>query len=252
MTEQHDTQKIIDGQTVEHSPEALAKEDELAVKVEDSSADKYAITEKEAKYGVRLLTNEAIEVDLYDFDKTAIAFDSQLKYWGYCMAHNPWIILLVPFQFIWGVMMGTRIISVKTCKKVAFWFANLINNENNVVKFWDKYEKEIYDFFRPENRSGRMTVVVSASPSFLIEEIAKRMKVDYCIASTFGKRYTMIGEICRKGEKVVRLKKQLPNVIVKDVYSDSVKSDKYIFNLGERCFLATKGHLEEIEKPSLD
>ena len=61
MTEQHDTQKIIDGQTVEHAPEALAKEDELAVKVEDSSADKYAITEKEAKYGVRLLTDEAID-----------------------------------------------------------------------------------------------------------------------------------------------------------------------------------------------
>lgn len=210
------------------------------------------ITPKEAQFGVKVLTDEAIEVDLYDFDKTAIAFDSQLKYWGYCMAHNPWIILLVPFQFIWGVMMGMRIISVKTCKKVAFWFANLINNQKNVEKFWDKYEKDIYDFFLPENRSGRKTVVVSASPAFLIEEIAKRMKVDYCVASTFGKRYTMVGEICRKQEKVVRLKKQLPNIIVKDVYSDSIKSDKYIFNLGERCFLATKGVLTEIDKPSLD
>jgi hypothetical protein len=213
---------------------------------------KAEISSKEAKYGVKLLTDETVEVDLYDFDKTAIGFDSQLKYWGYCMAHNPWIILLVPFQFIWGVMMGMRIISVKTCKKVAFWFANLINNQKNVVKFWDKYEKEIYDFFRPENRSGRKTVVVSASPAFLIDEIAKRMKVDYCIASTFGKRYTMVGDICRKEEKVVRLAKQLPNIVVKDVYSDSVKSDKYIFNLGERCFLATNGALTEIDKPSLD
>ena len=211
------------------------------------------ISEKEALHGVRLLTDEAVEVDMYDFDKTAIPFDSQLRYWGYCMLHNPWIILMLPFQFIWGVMMGLRIISVKTCKKVAFWFAIFINNKRNVEKFWDKYEKQIYDWFRPENRNGRKTVLISASPDFLIEEIARRMGVDYCIATTCNKKtYTMIGEICRREEKVVRLKKQLPNIIVKDVYSDSIKSDKYIFNLGERCFLATKGELKEIEKPSLD
>ena len=211
------------------------------------------ISEKEALHGVRLLTDEAVEVDMYDFDKTAIPFDSQLRYWGYCMLHNPWIILMLPFQFIWGVMMGLKIISVKTCKKVAFWFAIFINNKRNVEKFWDKYEKQIYDWFRPENRNGRKTVLISASPDFLIEEIARRMGVDYCIATTCNKKtYTMIGEICRREEKVVRLKKQLPNIVVKDVYSDSIKSDKYIFNLGERCFLATKGELKEIEKPSLD
>ncbi|MBO7152051.1 MAG: haloacid dehalogenase-like hydrolase [Clostridia bacterium] len=211
------------------------------------------ISEKEALHGVKLFTDEAVEVDMYDFDKTAIPFDSQLKYWGYCMLHNPWIILMLPLQFIWGVMMGLKIISVKTCKRVAFWFAIFINNKRNVEKFWDKYEKQIYDWFRPENRNGRKTVLISASPDFLIEEIARRMGVDYCIATTCNKKtYTMIGEICRREEKVVRLKKQLPNIIVKDVYSDSINSDKYIFNLGERCFLATKGELTEIEKPSLD
>ena len=211
------------------------------------------ISEKEALHGVKLFTDEAVEVDMYDFDKTAIPFDSQLKYWGYCMLHNPWIILMLPLQFIWGVMMGLKIISVKTCKRVAFWFAIFINNKRNVEKFWDKYEKQIYDWFRPENRNGRKTVLISASPDFLIEEIARRMGVDYCIATTCNKKtYTMIGEICRREEKVVRLKKQLPNIIVKDVYSDSINSDKYIFNLGERCFLATQGELTEIEKPSLD
>ena len=225
---------------------------ESVVEGDTAVDDKYVITEKEAAHGVRVLTEEAVEVDMYDFDKTAISFDSQLRYWGYCMLHNPWIILMLPFQFIWGVMMGMKIISVKTCKKYAFWFANLINNKRNVEKFWDKYEKQIYDWFRPENRSGRKTVLISASPDFLIEEIAKRMGIDYCIATTCSKHYTMIGNICRREEKVVRLKKQLPNIIVKDVYSDSINSDKYIFNLGERCFLATKGELKEIEKPSLD
>lgn len=62
-----------------------------------------------------------MQVDIYDFDKTVVPFDSALKYWGFCMVHNPWIILLLPFQFIWGMMMLTHIISVRTCKKVAFF-----------------------------------------------------------------------------------------------------------------------------------
>ncbi len=211
------------------------------------------ITEKERKHGVVLLTDERVEVDVYDFDKTAIPFDSTLRYWGYCMIHNPWILLLLPLQFIWGMLMVTRVISVKTCKTIAFWYAVLINNKRNVEKFWDKYEKQIYDWFRPENRNGRKTVLISASPNFLIEEIARRMKIDYCIATTHKKKnYTLVGNVCRHAEKVERLKKQLPNIIVKDVYSDSITSDKYIFNLGERCFLATKGNLQQIEKPALD
>ena len=247
----HEEHIMIDEQTNDIVTDLKGENEELSANL-DNESPKAVISEKEALYGVKVLTEDAIEVDMYDFDKTAIPFDSQLKYWGYCMLHNPWIILMLPFQFIWGVMMGMKIISVKTCKKVAFWFANFINNKRNVEKFWDKYEKQIYDWFRPENRNGRKVVLISASPDFLIEEIARRMGVDYCIATTMSKRYTMVGEICRKKEKVVRLNKQLPNIIVKDVYSDSINSDKYIFNLGERCFLATKGELKEIEKPSLD
>lgn len=251
MTNEHENQKVVDGQTLENTPEATHKSDELTSATPNIKAE---ISEKEKKHGVKLLTVEAVEVDIYDFDKTAIAFDSTLRYWGYCMVHNPWILIFLPLQFVWGVLMGTKIISVKTCKKIAFWYAIFINNQRNVEKFWDKYEKQIYDFFRPENRtSGRKTVLISASPNFLIEEISKRMKIDYCIATTHSKKtYTLIGNVCRRAEKVERLKKQLPNIIVKDVYSDSIKSDKYIFNLGERCFLATKGVLTEIEKPTLD
>ena len=27
-----------------------------------------------------------MQVDIYDFDKTVVPFDSALKYWGFCMA----------------------------------------------------------------------------------------------------------------------------------------------------------------------
>lgn len=186
-----------------------------------------------------------MQVDIYDFDKTVVPFDSALKYWGFCMVHNPWIILLLPFQFIWGMMMLTHIISVRTCKKVAFLYIRLINNEKNVKKYWDKYEKYVYDWFKPENRK-RTTVLISASPDFLIEEIARRMNVDYVICTTHDRKHgIMRSEVCRHAEKVRRFREVLPDAEVMDVYSDSIKSDRYIFALGKHDFLVTKGKIEE-------
>ena len=186
-----------------------------------------------------------MQVDIYDFDKTVVPFDSALKYWGFCMVHNPWIILLLPFQFIWGMMMLTHIISVRTCKKVAFLYIRLINNEKNVKKYWDKYEKYVYDWFKPENRK-RTTVIISASPDFLIEEIARRMNVDYVICTTHDRKHgIMRSEVCRHAEKVRRFREVLPDAEVMDVYSDSIKSDRYSFALGKRDFLVTKGKIEE-------
>ena len=119
------------------------------------------------------------------------------------------------------------------------------HNEKNVKKYWDKYEKYVYDWFKPENRK-RTTVLISASPDFLIEEIARRMNVDYVICTTHDRKHgIMRSEVCRHAEKVRRFREVLPDAEVMDVYSDSIKSDRYIFALGKRDFLVTKGKIEE-------
>ncbi len=187
-----------------------------------------------------------MQVDVYDFDKTVVPFDSALKYWGFCMLRCPWIILLLPFQFIWGLLMVSQIISVETCKKWCFTYIIFINNEKIVKKFWDKYEKCVYDWFKPENRK-RTTVLISASPDFLIKEIADRMKVDYCICTRHRTNGMKDGKVCRRAEKPVRLNAELPDIEIMDVYSDSFKSDRYIFALGKRCFLANKGELTQFD-----
>ncbi len=191
------------------------------------------------------------KVDIYDFDKTVVPFDSAMKYWGFSMVHCPWILVLLPFQFVWGMMMLTHIISVRTCKRWCFTFINLINNKKNVKKFWDKYEKYVFDWFKKENRA-RKTVLISASPDFLIDEIAKRLDVEYVLATQISAKGIMIGEVCRKDEKVKRFRTILPDAEVEDVFSDNPDHDRYIFSLGKRCFLATNGKLEQIDISTYD
>ena len=188
-------------------------------------------------------------VDIYDFDKTAIPYDSALHYWFWSMAHCPWTLILLPFQLFWGFLMVTKILPVPIFKKIAFNFVSLINTEKTVKKYWDKHQKDIYDFFKPENRDpSRKTVLISASPDFLIEEIARRMKIDYCIASPHSKKNGHLqGQVCRKAEKVRRLNEILQNVEIENVYSDSLDHDRYIFAFGKHCYLANKGELKEID-----
>lgn len=191
-----------------------------------------------------------MKVDIYDFDKTVIPYDSALHFWFWSMIHRPWTLILLPFQLFWGTLMLLKILPVPKFKKIAFNFVALINTEKSVKQYWDKHEKDIYDFFKPENRTQeRKCVVISASPDFLIEEIARRLKVDFCIASPHSaKNGHLIGTICRRDKKVDKFKEKFPDAEVENVYSDSLEHDKYIFALGKRCFLAKKGILTEIDK----
>lgn len=200
-------------------------------------------------YNAIMEQTDKIKIDIYDFDKTAIPYDSALHYWFWSMAHCPWTLVLLPFQLFWGFLMVTKILPVPKFKKIAFNFVSLINTEKTVKKYWDKHQNDIYDFFKPENRDpSRKCVLISASPDFLIKEIADRMKIDYCIASPHStKNGHLLGKVCRKDEKVRRLNEILPDVEVENVYSDSLDHDRYIFALGKRRFLATKGKLEEID-----
>ena len=192
-----------------------------------------------------------MQVDVYDFDKTIVPYDSAMKYWHWCLMHRPYLILILPFQIFVSLLALLRIISVPTYKKYCFRFVSLLNTKKTVAKFWDRHQKDVYPFFLPENRkSGRKCVVISASPAFLIDEIAKRLKVDYCIASLHDeKNGKILGKVCRREEKVARLNALLPDAEVFDVYSDSVEHDRYIFELGKTRYLANKGTLRVVDKP---
>ncbi len=190
-----------------------------------------------------------MQVDVYDFDKTAVPYDSAMKYWYWCLARRPYLLLMLPWQLFWSALAFCRIISVPTYKKVCFRFVTFLNTKKTVTKFWDRHQKDVYPFFLPENRAkDRKCVLISASPDFLIKEIASRLNVDVCIASPHDERTgKLLGKVCRRDEKVNRLKAELPDAEVVNVYSDSVKHDSYIFALGENRYLAKKGELTRFD-----
>ena len=183
-----------------------------------------------------------MEIDIYDFDKTIVPFDSGSRFALYCLLHYPWIIIYLPIVAVAAILMLLKVINFTYFKKTCFMFVPLIPLKKAVNGFWNKYEKEVHKWFFNRKRT---CVVISASPDFLLEEIAKRLSFDYLICTRHSKKSgIIIGENCRDGEKVRRLYEKFSDIQVIDVYSDSIKHDKPIFSLASgQCYQVVDSEL---------
>lgn len=178
-----------------------------------------------------------MELDIYDFDKTVLPYDSGSTFLIYCFLHYPYLFLLLPYYAVMGLLYGLHIVGLDTFKKHIFLFIRFIPLNRAVRKYWDKHEKDIFPWFLPENRA-RYTVVISASPDFLLAEIQRRLKIDTLLCTQHDwMSGTLLDQNCRREEKVRRFYEVFPkDAVVKCVYSDSYKNDRPIFALGEQCF----------------
>ena len=139
------------------------------------------------------------EIDIYDFDKTIIPFDSGSLFALYCAVHYPWVLICLPVISVAGLLMLLKIINFTAFKKTCFMFVPLIPLEKAVKKFWDKHETEVYKWFLEKEK--RNYVVISASPDFLLNEISERLSFNHLISTRHNKNGIIIGENCRDEEK---------------------------------------------------
>lgn len=182
------------------------------------------------------------DIDIYDFDKTIVPFDSGSLFVGYCMLHYPWCIVIVPVVLVAGVLMVCRVISFTQFKRLCFSFLPLIPKDKAVKGFWDRHINQVHPWFKDR---ARHSVVISASPDFLLEDIAQRLNFDDLICTRHNpKTGAIIGENCRDEEKVKRLYQlyHKDEINVVDVYSDSLRHDRPIFSLATgKCYHIVNG-----------
>lgn len=182
--------------------------------------------------------------DLYDFDKTVYPQDSETVFLFYCILHRPYLIFITPWLLLNLILFflgfGDKY------KGRCFSFLRFINGEKMAERFWVNQKKNIYPIFEPQNRE-RPVVVCSASPEFFLKPVCEKYKVHTLIATRMNPKTGEIqGFNCKDKQKPLRLAEALPDAKFVNVYSDSLKNDIHIFELGERCFHARKGVLTEM------
>jgi phosphoserine phosphatase len=113
-----------------------------------------------------------------------------------------------------------------------------------VTKFWDKHEKGIKPFYRRIQRSD--DVIITASPTFIMEDICKRIGVKHLIATDFDIKTGEVRSACYRESKVDLFRAAFPGSEIDDFYTDSV-NDEFLFPLAKRVFLVKKHEIRQIK-----
>lgn len=180
------------------------------------------------------------QVDIYDFDKTLVPFDSGSLFIGYCALHYPWVLVYLPVWFIACLLFALRVLSLQKFKNLCFGFLPLVPVQRAAKGFWEKHLHQVYPWFTQKKRPA---VIISASPDFLLEELQRRLGLPYLLCTRHNsKTGRILGQNCRGEEKVRRFHRAFPGVQVVDVYSDSLGHDKPIFGLATGTCYHVAGH----------
>ena len=186
-------------------------------------------------------------MNVYDFDKTIYDGDSSIDFYLFSMSKKPYIIVLIPLIF-WGyILYKLKIKDKEYFKEMYFKFVMFFPNiEELVNNFWDKNEYKIKKWYLDQRRLDDL--IITASPYFLIREIASRLGIKHLIASEVNQNTgVFISKNCYGKEKVNRYKSEYHDKKIKNFYSDSL-SDMPMMELSENAYLVKKDSIENIYK----
>ena len=190
-------------------------------------------------------------MNVYDFDNTIYKGETVLDFYKFCLKKDISLLKYIPLIFSVLLRYKMRRISLEELEKKA-----LIYSEKNIShilefsakEFWDKHESKIKDFYLKQQRAD--DVVVSASFSFLLDEICRRLGIRYCLCSELDLKSGKIKRICYRGSKPEIFKENFPDAEIDNFYTDSL-NDLPMIMLAKKAYLVKGERLTEIKKENL-
>lgn len=174
-------------------------------------------------------------MNVYDFDKTIYDGDSTVDFYWYCLHKQPELFSCMPRQ-IWGtIQYATGRYDIKKFKERFFCFLSRLSSPEGLVEeFWDARQKGIKAWYLEQKRSDDL--VISASPTFLLRPVCKRMGIMPPIGTEMEPiSGRIIGANCKGKEKVRRFHEKYPEAQIEAFYSDSM-TDFSLAELAKEAF----------------
>lgn len=190
-------------------------------------------------------------MNVYDFDNTIYKGETVLDFYKFYLKKDISLLKYIPLIFSVLLRYKMRRISLEELEKKASIYSE--KNISHIFKFsakefWDKHESKIKDFYLKQQRAD--DVVVSASFSFLLDEICRRLGIRYCLCSELEPESGKIKRICYRDSKPEIFKENFPNAEIDNFYTDSL-NDLPMIMLAKKAYLVKGEKLTEIKKENL-
>ncbi|MGL4393780.1 MAG: HAD family hydrolase [Brevinema sp.] len=195
-----------------------------------------------------------IKLSLYDFDKTIYNGDTGVEVLKFLFKHYPK--KSYPYA---GQLIGTilsyffKINNKKQFKQNIYRIITQfsLDDWNKIIQeFWDieknRFFPDVIKQLHVDQENGYTIGIISASPELMLLPIKELVPCDFLIGTAYeihGQKITtqMIGENCKREEKVLRLKKHMQEHFsnqqyeIKKMYSDS-RHDMPLLELADEAF----------------
>ena len=168
--------------------------------------------------------------NVYDFDGTIYLNNSLKEFSIFCLKKKPILFICIPIQLISLILFKLGITDSLTYFYIFLRLLRDKEKENLIKEFWNSNEHKICKWYLDKKRED--DIIVSASPEFLIKEIASRLGLRYIASDISLKNGKVIGKTCRGNEKVVRFHQEYPNITINNSYGNA-ESDYYIMEEGK-------------------
>lgn len=189
-------------------------------------------------------------MNVYDFDKTIFAGDCSIGFGFWCMKHHPKLY----FTFFPKALKNLILCKMKKMpeylmQREFFRYLTLIDDfDEQIVRYWDKNEKKIAPWYLAQKRDDDL--IISASPTCIIEPIAKRLGVNF-MATEYDRKYGVILNNLMYAKEKAQYIIDHGFPVIDNFYSDSL-ADTPLALCAEKAFLVKDNAQTVVDWPELD
>lgn len=180
-------------------------------------------------------------MNVYDFDKTIYDGDSSVHFYLYNLKKQPSLIRYVPRQLVALLKYKLKKITKTEMKTIIYtYFQAIPDMDQRVSDFWKEHEKHLQPWYFKQKQDD--DVIISASPTFLLQPICDKLNVALIASIVDPKSGENLAENCYAEEKPKRFVKHYALEDIDTFYSDS-RSDSPMAEVAKEAVFVIKDKL---------
>lgn len=182
----------------------------------------------------------------FDFDHTIYDGYSYRDFVFFTTARRPWVLLWLPVIIVVLLLKVCRLIKMKHVVEWVLWpYLRFKRIDEFIVKFWDKNEKKVGKWYLDMREDD--DVVISATPSFFLEEICRRIGVKTLIATEIDRKTgKVVDPYCYREGKLERLRVAFGDSVRLQAYYTDTPKDSTLLGFAEEGYIVKKGKITRV------
>lgn len=189
-------------------------------------------------------------MNLYDFDGTIYPSNCTVEFFLWCMNRHPKLMFTFLPKMVKCFTLNRlgKMPAYLMYRKFLGFLGMIDDVEEQIERYWDKNEKKIASWYLAQKKDDDL--IISASPTCIINPIAKRLGVK-CVATEYNIKYGvfMHNFMHAKEKSLYIMEHGFP--VIDNFYSDSL-SDTPIALCAEKAHLVSNRATKVSDWPKLD